>query len=77
MSKGLSKRILEACKEMGYYGPNTVARSLGTGQTKIIGIYTSGSFHKNNTDPLAHHFLEGVCEVFEKDRYSMLHFFTE
>ncbi len=72
LSVELRERILAACQEMGYFGPNATARSLRTGRTGIVGVVLSDRLSYSVTDPVANQFLEGIAEVLDKQHHSML-----
>jgi len=72
LSVKLRERILSACEDMGYYGPNAMARSLRMGRTGIVGIVLSDRLSYSVTDPVASQFLEGISEVLDKQHHSML-----
>ena len=72
LSRGLRDRILAECRKAGYLGPNAAARSLRTGRTGIIGVSLSNHLSYSFSDPVAHQFLQGVAEVFERHEYSLL-----
>ncbi|WP_020405714.1 LacI family DNA-binding transcriptional regulator [Hahella ganghwensis] len=72
LSVELRERILKACQEMGYHGPNAAARSLRTGRTGTVGVVLADRLSYSVTDPVANQFLEGIAEVLDKQHHSML-----
>ncbi|OZG74230.1 LacI family transcriptional regulator [Hahella sp. CCB-MM4] len=72
LSVELRERILKACREMGYHGPNAAARSLRTGRTGTVGVVLADRLSYSVTDPVANQFLEGIAEVLDKQHHSML-----
>ena len=72
LSRELREHILTECRDAGYSGPNAAARSLRTGRTGIIGVMLSNYLSYSFSDPVAHQFLQGLAEVFERHEYSLL-----
>lgn len=72
LSTKLRESILDACEQMGYFGPNAAARSLRTGRTGIVGIVLSDDLSYSLTDPVANQFLKGMADVFQDNDYNML-----
>lgn len=72
LSPELRDKILEAAKEMGYPGPNPMARMLRTGQTGAIGLVFGESLPYAFNDLAAIAFLRGVSRVCERVKASLL-----
>jgi DNA-binding LacI/PurR family transcriptional regulator len=66
LSAGLRERILEAARELGYAGPDPVARGLRRGRTGALGVIydTPPSFVFQDANAVA--FLEGLSSVLER-----------
>ncbi len=65
LSPDLKDRILAKAKELGYLGPDPVARMLRTGQAGAIGIVFAESLPFAFSDPAAITLLQGVAAVCE------------
>ncbi|AFZ30953.1 transcriptional regulator, LacI family [Gloeocapsa sp. PCC 7428] len=72
LSPELRDKILETAKEMGYPGPNPMARMLRTGQTGAIGLVFGESLPYAFNDLAAIAFLRGVSRVCERVKASLL-----
>lgn len=72
LSPELRERVLAAAKDMGYSGPNPMARMLRTGQTGAIGLVFSEALPYAFKDPVAIAFLQGVSQVCEQAKASLL-----
>lgn len=72
LSPELREKVLAAAKAMEYPGPNPMARMLRTGQTGAIGLVFSESLSYAVSDPVAIAFLQGVAEVCEQAKASLL-----
>jgi DNA-binding LacI/PurR family transcriptional regulator len=66
LSAGLRERILETARELGYAGPDPVARGLRRGRTGALGVIydTPPSFVFQDANAVA--FLEGLSGVLER-----------
>src|SRR5919199_3912395 len=62
LSPALRERILEAARELGYPGPNPVARSLRRGRAGSIGLLFGEALTYAFRDPGAVEFLRGLAE---------------
>jgi DNA-binding LacI/PurR family transcriptional regulator len=60
------QEILEACKEMGYTGPNKAASSLRRGVTNIYALLMSDTLEYMVSDPVASSFMKGVTKTFQE-----------
>lgn len=72
LSPELRQKVLNAATEMGYPGPNPMARMLRTGQSGAIGVVFSESLLYAFSDPVAIAFLQGVASVCEQAKASLL-----
>ena len=59
LSAELRERVLATAREMGYAGPNPMARMLRTGRAGAIGVVFSDRLTYAVTDPAAVAFLQG------------------
>src|SRR3954453_3435559 len=65
LSPALRERILATARELGYAGPDPVARTLSRGATGSVGVILDYPLTLSLTDPAAVEFLRGVgagCE---------------
>lgn len=72
LSSELRERVLAVAKDMGYPGPNPMARMLRTGHTGAIGLVFSEALPYAFNDPTAIAFLKGVSQVCEQVKASLL-----
>jgi DNA-binding LacI/PurR family transcriptional regulator len=77
LSAAKRQQILNACKTMGYTGPNRVAGSLRRGQTNIYALLMSDTLEYMVSDPVASHFMKGVTQVFQNKSKHVLLFSGE
>ncbi len=61
LSAELRERVLAAAAELGYSGPNPVARTLSRGETGSIGLVLDYALTRAFTDPATVGFLQGVA----------------
>ena len=66
LSPALRERILAAAAELGYSGPNPVARTLSRGETGSIGLVLDYPLTAALTDPATQLFLHGVAAGLEE-----------
>src|SRR5919204_3012027 len=69
LSPALREKILETAKELGYGGPDPVARTLKRGETGSVGVVLDYALTKAFTDAATVQFLHGVaagCEERER-----------
>jgi DNA-binding LacI/PurR family transcriptional regulator len=69
LSPALRERILAAAQELGYSGPDPVARTLSRGETGSVGLVLDYALTVAFTDPATVQFLHGVaagCEERER-----------
>lgn len=74
LSKAKRTEILEACKRIGYRGPNRTAQILRKGQSNIIALVLSDSAEYTVSDPVASAFTKGVCTELESEGKHVLLF---
>jgi DNA-binding LacI/PurR family transcriptional regulator len=68
----LRKRILRAADELGYAGPDAVARTLRKGRAGVIGLLFTETLGYMLSDPFAVSFLHGLAETAEEHDVSVL-----
>jgi DNA-binding LacI/PurR family transcriptional regulator len=66
VSDEVRKRVLAAAEELGYPGPDPVARRLRTGRAGAIGVIFAERLGYQFTDPTAPAFLRGVARGMEE-----------
>jgi DNA-binding LacI/PurR family transcriptional regulator len=74
LSVALREKILSACAELGYFGPNKAAQSLRTGSSGIVAVILSDSLEYMVSDPVASQFLQGVSRELELHKLHLLLF---
>lgn len=74
LSVALREKILSACAELGYFGPNKAAQSLRTGSSGIVAVILSDSLEYMVSDPVASQFLQGVTRELERHKLHLLLF---
>ncbi|HEY0924200.1 LacI family DNA-binding transcriptional regulator [Rheinheimera pacifica] len=74
LSVALREKILGACHELGYLGPNKAAQSLRTGSSGIVAVILSDSLEYMVSDPVASQFLQGVSRELERHHLHLLLF---
>ena len=72
LSKGLRDRVLKLAQEMGYAGPDPLARMLRRGTTRTIGLLFSDSLSYAVSDPAAVAMLRGVAVACERHAAGLL-----
>lgn len=72
LSPTLRNRIFEAAEQLGYTGPDPVARRLRKGRAGAIGVLFSEPLHHALSDPAVQLFLEGVARAGESADSAML-----
>jgi DNA-binding LacI/PurR family transcriptional regulator len=72
LSAELRERILAIAHQMGYSGPNPMARMLRTGRAGAIGLVFADSLPYAFSDPTSIAFLQGVSRVCERAKASLL-----
>jgi DNA-binding LacI/PurR family transcriptional regulator len=68
----LRERIFAEAKRLGYAGPDAAARSLRSGKTGALGLLFTETLSFAFSDPYAVGFLQGLAEVAERHRTSLL-----
>jgi DNA-binding LacI/PurR family transcriptional regulator len=71
LSPALRERILAAANELGYGGPDPVARTLSRGETGSVGVVLDYPLTRAFTDPATVQFLHGVAAGCEKQARGM------
>ena len=66
VSEEVRRRVLEAAEELGYPGPDPVARRLRTGRAGAIGLIFAERLGYQFTDPTAPAFLRGIARGMEE-----------
>lgn len=72
LSHALREKVLGAAREMGYPGPNPLARNLRTGRAGAIGLVFSEVLTYAFSDPTTVAFLQGVARVCEPAEAALL-----
>jgi DNA-binding LacI/PurR family transcriptional regulator len=72
LSSQLRERVLEAAKQLGYPGPDPVARSLRTRRAGAVGLLFTETLSYAFRDPGAVAFLEGLALACEDARTGLL-----
>ncbi|MEE2002291.1 LacI family DNA-binding transcriptional regulator [Alkalimonas sp. MEB108] len=72
LSLALREKILSACAELGYDGPNKAAQSLRKGSSGIVAVILSDSLEYMVSDPVASQFLQGVARELERQSKHLL-----
>jgi len=71
LSPALRERILAAANELGYGGPDPVARTLSRGETGSVGVVLDYPLTRAFTDPATVQFLHGVAAGCEEQARGM------
>lgn len=72
LSPELRTRVLRAAQELGYGGPDPLARSLRRGRSGVIGVVYDSPLHFAFADPAASLFLGGVARALQRDGLNLL-----
>ena len=72
LSAALRGRVLAIARELGYGGPNPMARMLRTGRAGAVGVVFSDRLSYALTDAAAVAFLQGIAEVCEQEDAALL-----
>jgi len=72
VSEGLRAEIFRVAKDLGYAGPNPIARKLRTGQQLAVGLLFTDSLSFAIRDPAAVRFLEGLTLACESAGVALL-----
>lgn len=72
LSADLRERVLAAAKELGYAGPDPVARSLRTRKAGAVGLVITEPLNYSFSDPAARGFVTGLAESCEEAGQGLL-----
>jgi DNA-binding LacI/PurR family transcriptional regulator len=72
LSAALRDKVLEVARELGYAGPNPMARMLRTGRAGAIGVVFPESVTYAFTDPVAIALLQGIGSVCDREEAGVL-----
>ncbi len=72
MSPELRDRILTVARELGYCGPDPVAKSLRSGKSGAYGLVLTEALSYMMSDPAAVMMMQGIAEVFDEREASLL-----
>lgn len=72
ISAATRERVLAAARELGYSGPDPLARSLRRGSSGVVGVVSAGELTANFRDPVAVRTLDGVADALGAHELGML-----
>lgn len=72
LSPALRERILQSAQELGYPGPDPLARGLRRGRAGAIGLISDTNLSYAFEDPAASTVIAGVCAVAEEESLGVL-----
>lgn len=72
LSASKREEILNACKKIGYHGPNKAAQILRKGQSNIVALVLADSIEYIVSDPVASTFIKGVSSVLQAHQKHLL-----
>lgn len=72
VSASTRERVLEAARELGYAGPDPLARSLRRGASGVVGVLTGGALAGYFRDPVAIRTLDGIADALGAHDLGML-----
>lgn len=72
VSASTRERVLQAAKELGYSGPDPLARSLRRGKSGVVGVLTGGALAGHFRDPVAIRTLDGIADALGAHDLGML-----
>lgn len=72
VSAATRARVLAAAQELGYTGPDPLARSLRRGASGIVGVLTGGELASHFRDPVAIRTLDGIADTLGTNDLAML-----
>lgn len=72
LSPDLRARVLKAARELGYSGPDPLARSLRRGRSGVIGVVYDSPLQSAFADPAASLFLGGVARAVQEEGLNLL-----
>ncbi len=72
LSPELRERVLQVARELGYAGPDPLARSLRRGRSGVIGVVYDAPLDYAFADPAAAIFLGSLAQVIQQDALNLL-----
>lgn len=72
VSAATRERVLAAAQELGFTGPDPLARSLRRGRCGVIGVVTRGDLALHFRDPVAIRMLDGISDALDAHDRGML-----
>lgn len=72
VSPATRERVLAAAAELGYSGPDPLARSLRRGASGVVGVLTGGDLASHFRDPVAIRTLDGIADALGAHDLGML-----
>ncbi len=72
VSAATRERVLNAARELGFSGPDPLARSLRRGSTGVVGVIVGGDLAGNFRDPVAVRTLDGIADALGAHDVGML-----
>ena len=72
LSPSTRRRVMQTARQVGYWGPDPVARGLRSGRAGAIGVVYDTRLSYALRDPAAGAFLGGICQPCERDRLGLL-----
>ncbi|PFG18907.1 LacI family DNA-binding transcriptional regulator [Serinibacter salmoneus] len=72
VSPATRERVLAAAAELGYTGPDPLARSLRRGASGVVGVLTHGELASSFRDPVAVRVLDGIADALGAHDLGML-----
>ncbi|WP_288432421.1 substrate-binding domain-containing protein [uncultured Deinococcus sp.] len=72
LSPELRGRVLQVARELGYAGPDPLARSLRRGRSGVIGVVYDAPLDYAFADPAAAIFLGSLAQVIQQDALNLL-----
>lgn len=72
LSQDLRERILNTARDLGYHGPDPLARSLRRGKTGVIGVVYDAPLEYAFADPAAAMFLGSVTHAIQSQGLNLL-----
>ncbi|UBV42621.1 LacI family DNA-binding transcriptional regulator [Deinococcus taeanensis] len=72
LSEELRERILQTARDLGYHGPDPLARSLRRGRTGVLGVVYDAPLEYAFADPAAALFLGSVTRAVQDDHLNVL-----
>ncbi|WP_287164197.1 LacI family DNA-binding transcriptional regulator [Halomonas sp.] len=72
LSRALREHILEEARRLGYRGPDARARSLRTGQSRIVAVVLAETLTYSLNDAVSSELLTGITEVLDAHGHTLL-----